>query len=358
MWSDMFFKMISGGEYYGREFHITEEIKKKIPANVELLYWDYYSRDEETYDQMMKYHRELAGNVGFAGGAWKWNGYAPLINHSMQVSRLALRQCEKHGITNVLVTGWGDDGGEASQSAVLPVLSLFAEFNYTQAAGDRDLAPRLLACTGAVLEDFLKLDNPNLTPDNPMPGKMSAAPARYLLYQDVLMGIYDCHVDAQTYPEHYRRCAKELRAIAEKGGEYAPVFGTLALLSEVLARKVTLGLDAKAAYDAEDRAALLATAESCIKTAGLVEQFKHALKEQWFAENKCFGYEVLDIRLGGLMERLKSCAARMTDYAEGKIACLEELEETRLPVLTDKDGHPISPVCDNIWRQMVSASVV
>ena len=53
------------------------------------------------------------------------------------------------------------------------------------------------------------------------------------------MGIYDCHVDAQTYPEHYRRCAKELRAIAEKGGEYAPVFGTLALLSEVLARKVT-----------------------------------------------------------------------------------------------------------------------
>ena len=25
------------------------------------------------------------------------------------------------------------------------------------------------------------------------------------------------------------------------------------------------------------------------------------------------------------MERLKSCAARMTDYAEGKIACLEEI---------------------------------
>ncbi len=89
-----------------------------------------------------------------------------------------------------------------------------------------------------------------------------------------------------------------------------------------------------------------------------MEQFKHALKEQWFAENKCFGYEVLDIRLGGLMERLKSCAARMTDYAEGKIACLEELEEIRLPVSQIKNGHPISPVCDNIWRQMVSASVV
>lgn len=357
MWSDMFFKMISGGEYYGKEFHISEEIKKKIPQNVELLYWDYYSREEKTYDQMMKYHRELAGNVGFAGGAWKWNGYAPLLNHSMQVSRLALRQCQKHGITNVLVTGWGDDGSEASQSAVLPVLSLFAEYDYGQTVNDCDLAPRFLACTGAVLEDFLKLDLPNLTPDNPLPGKMSAAPARYLLYQDVLMGIYDCHVD-MSFKSHYRHCAEEFRAIAQKGGEYACMFRTLALLSEVLAKKATLGLEAKAAYDGEDKAALLQTADICIKTAGLVEQFKHALKDQWFQENKAFGYEVLDIRLGGLMERLKSCAARMADYAEGKITCIEELEETRLPILTDDKGQPLSPVCDNIWREMVTASVM
>lgn len=357
MWSDMFFKMISGGEYYGKEFHISEEIKKKIPQNVELLYWDYYSREEKTYDQMMKYHRELAGNVGFAGGAWKWNGYAPLLNHSMQVSRLALRQCQKHGITNVLVTGWGDDGSEASQSAVLPVLSLFAEYDYGQTVNDSDLAPRFLACTGAVLEDFLKLDLPNLTPDNPLPGKMSAAPARYLLYQDVLMGIYDCHVD-MSFKSHYRHCAEEFRAIAQKGGEYACMFRTLALLSEVLAKKATLGLEAKAAYDGEDKAALLQTADICIKTAGLVEQFKHALKDQWFQENKAFGFEVLDIRLGGLMERLKSCAARMADYAEGKITCIEELEETRLPILTDDKGQLLSPVCDNIWREMVTASVM
>lgn len=357
MWSDMFFKMISGGEYYGKEFHISEEIKKKIPQNVELLYWDYYSREEKTYDQMMKYHRELAGNVGFAGGAWKWNGYAPLLNHSMQVSRLALRQCQKHGITNVLVTGWGDDGSEASQSAVLPVLSLFAEYDYGQTVNDCDLAPRFLACTGAVLEDFLKLDLPNLTPDNPLPGKMSAAPARYLLYQDVLMGIYDCHVD-MSFKSHYRHCAEEFRAIAQKGGEYACMFRTLALLSEVLAKKATLGLEAKAAYDGEDKAALLQTADICIKTAGLVEQFKHALKDQWFQENKAFGFEVLDIRLGGLMERLKSCAARMADYAEGKITCIEELEETRLPILTDDKGQLLSPVCDNIWREMVTASVM
>ena len=169
--------------------------------------------------------------------------------------------------------------------------------------------------------------------------------------------MYDCHVD-MSFKSHYRRCAEELRAIAQKGGEYACMFRTLALLSEVLAKKATLGLEAKAAYDGEDKAALLQTADICIKTAGLVEQFKHALKDQWFQENKAFGYEVLDIRLGGLMERLKSCASRMADYAEGKITCIEELEETRQPILTDDKGQTLSPVCDNIWREMVTASVI
>ena len=32
-----------------------------------------------------------------------------------------------------------------------------------------------------------------------------------------------------------------------------------------------------------------------------------------------------------------------------------KLEEHRLPLLADKTGQPLSPVCDNIWREMVTA---
>ena len=35
-----------------------------------------------------------------------------------------------------------------------------------------------------------------------------------------------------------------------------------------------------------------------------------------------------------------------------------KLEEHRLPLLADKTGQPLSPVCDNIWREMVTASVI
>lgn len=357
MWSDMFFKIISGGEYYGKDFHITEDIKSRIPKHVELLYWDYYSRDEETYDRMMKYHRELSPSVGFAGGAWKWNGYAPLLHHSMMVSRLALRQCSRHGISNVLVTGWGDDGGEASQACVLPVLCLFAEYNYTQNMEDFHLASCLRACAGAELDDFMKLDLPNLTPGNESPGKMAASPARYLLYQDVLLGIYDSHVHADALTKHYKKCAGELTACCSRGGRYAYLFRTLALLCEVLEQKAGLGVLVKEAYDREDRSALLLLSQRCIKTAGLVEDFRQALTEQWYLENKCFGLEVLDIRLGGLKERLYSASKRLMAYGEGKVPCLEELEAPRLSLSEENTAIDI-PVCDNVWKNIVSASVI
>lgn len=358
MWSDMFFKMITGGKYYGKDIHITEEIKEKIPDNVQLIYWDYYARDEETYERMMKYHRELAGDVAFAGGAWKWNGYAPLMNHSMQVSKLALKKCEEHGIRDVIVTGWGDDGNEASQSSVLPVLSLYAEYSYARTTDDSVVAQRLLSCAGADLQDFLKLDCLNLTPDNPLPGNLSCSPAKYLLYQDVLLGIYDCHIERDSYVNHYEKCAKELCEIAEKGGEYAPVFETLSLLARVLSKKVALGIDAKTAYDQKDRLKLFAVSEDCLETIALLEDFHNALRKQWNLENKIFGFEVLDLRLGGLKERLKAAASRLTSYANGELDCIEELEAPRLPLILDENGSVCSPVKDNTWQKMVTASVL
>ena len=358
MWSDMFFKMISGGTYYGKEFHITEEIKKKIPKNVELIYWDYYAEKEETYETMMKYHQKLSENIAFAGGAWKWDGYAPLMNYSMTISPIALRQCEKRGIKHVLVTGWGDDGAETAQASVLPVLSLFAEYCYTQSSNRETLKSRFRACIGTDLDMFLKLDLPNLTPDNPFPGKKGGAPAKYLLYQDVFMGIYDCHV-RDTFDQYYEQCAKELKDIADQGGEYAYLFRTMEKLSNVLAKKAELGVRVKQAYDEKNKEALLQIASDCLQIVGLLEEFRIALKEQWYRENKSFGFEVLEIRLGGLKERMRSCAERIEEYEKGKVPYLEELEEERLPLYTDEAGTPVSPVCgDNLWKETVTACTI
>ena len=47
----------------------------------------------------------------------------------------------------------------------------------------------------------------------------------------------------------------------------------------------------------------------------------------WHRENKSFGWEVFDVRLGGLKQRLKTCRATLESYANGEQETIEELEE-------------------------------
>ena len=50
----------------------------------------------------------------------------------------------------------------------------------------------------------------------------------------------------------------------------------------------------------------------------------------WMKENKPFGYEIVDIRLGGLKNRLIYAKNKIFKYIEGEITKIEELEETQL----------------------------
>lgn len=354
MWSDMFFKTLTGGQYHEKGFTIPDEVKKSIPKEVELIYWDYYARDSEKYEEMLTQHKQLADSVAFAGGAWKWSGFAPLLNHSMMASKLALTACKNHAVQNVIVTGWGDGGCEASQASVLPILSLFAEYCHAQNENMDWLGSRLKACTGAVFEDFLKLDLLNLTPDNPSPGRLGAGTAKYLLYQDVLLGIYDPHVDEVQYAMHYRECAEVLSVIAEKPGPYGYLFETLAYLAKVLERKAGLGVCIKQAYDKKDMDELKRLMEKCTETIAHIEEFRKKFNAQWMAENKVFGFEVHDIRLGGLKERVLAARTRLSLYLEGKIERIEELEEVRLPLQKEGSGPPT----EYEWAKMVTASVI
>ena len=83
MWSDMFFRLASGGEYYAPDAPISEEIKAIIPENVDLCYWDYYHDDKEFYNEMFRAHKKFTCDTWFAGGAWTWHGFAPLSGFSL-----------------------------------------------------------------------------------------------------------------------------------------------------------------------------------------------------------------------------------------------------------------------------------
>ncbi len=55
------------------------------------------------------------------------------------------------------------------------------------------------------------------------------------------------------------------------------------------------------------------------------------LRVQWMQENKSFGFEVCDIRIGGLLAQLDTAEMILSEWLNGQREKIEELEAPRLP---------------------------
>lgn len=355
MWSDMFFRLATHGEYYtGGELDIDPTVRDLVGGDVTLVYWDYYTLEEEKYDRMFASHQKICDRLAFAGGAWKWEGPCPNAWYSRAVAPVAHRSCRKNGVRQVLVTAWGDNGDECPVYAVLPAFQQWAELCYTDDNEDESwLERRFRTCTGGSYRDFLHLGDAAVMPDNPAPGRCGVNPVRALLYQDLLGGLFDAHADA-AQPAYLQACARrmaECRDRAPRRWQY--LFETQRVLDTLLADKCTLGLEIRDAYARRDIRALLQCREKIQALLPQVEDLLAAVEEQWLRENKIFGLDVLQLQLGGLKERLTFAARRLQSFTRGKVTRLEELEEPPLPFYGSqcREKAVVSPP----WRSIVTA---
>jgi hexosaminidase len=358
MWSDMFFKLVFGG-YYGTG-EVDKALLDKVPKDVALVYWNYYSLDKADYDRDIKNHLAFGSEVVFAGGAWKWSGFAPSNGFSMRAGREALRSCRDHGIKRIVLTTWGDDGAECPSYAVLPTVQMYAEDCYASDTSDARLERRLRTCCAADYRSFLALDAPDLLPGNETPTRGGINPSKYLLYQDILCGLYDRHSAVGAYNGYYARTADAQRKAALNNPEWRALFETSACLCSVLELKCDVGLRLRGAYLDNDAAALRKIADSELPELLVrVEKLHAAVRAQWLWENKPFGLEVLDIRFGALKERIRVAVQTVDEYlgerAKGTEASIPELEAERLSAAQGADG---SHIAENDWKKIVSAGTV
>ncbi len=346
MWSDMFFSLQTKTGYYGRDIHFDPEVLRAVPENVELTYWDYYHRDPADLDSMFVSHMEFDRKIWFAGGAWCWNGFAPLNEFSQRNLRAAMESAEKHGVRNMFITLWGDDGKECSFYAMLPTLyaaAQYAQGNYDEEAikaGFRELF-------GCSFDAFMCLDIPNRIPSR-VPGEWIENPCKSIFYNDPFLGFLDQAVE-EAGPIDYAGYARQLRAAETEMGQYGYMARCLAALCDCMELRYDLGVRTRRAYAGRDGAALQTLAGDYGRLADRVAVFYEAFKDLWFRENKPFGFEVHETRLGGLILRLRGCAERLEHLASGKIACIEELEEPILPYSRDGLWH-------NVYHNLVSVS--
>ena len=341
IWSDMFCKLaVSSWDYYSTAD--LEEIRKKagLPENVTLVYWDYYSTDYNRYSDMIKKNKAFDRPVVFAGGAWTWTGFVPLNKYSFEITSPAFKACRDNGIDDIFLTMWGDNGGECSRFAVLPALCYASELLNGNDSIDSAKA-KLKALTGMEFDDFMLLDKFNTPSD-----KLRGNPSKYLLYCDPFTGIFDADIQ-DGVNDYYKELYNKLSSV-KATDDYKPYFESATALADVLSVKAELGVKTRAAYLAGDTNKLKAIAENDYNAAvNKLRVFHKAFRKFWFFENKPHGFDVQDIRLGGLIMRLESCRDRLLEYCANTDAKIPELSE---PVLE----------CERFgsWNNIVTANVI
>ena len=356
MWGDMFFRL-AGGDYF-TNFNqnpelgeIPEEIKQLVPENIHLVYWDYFSRDRQSYERNIDAHNAIKPCSWFAGGLWTWTGFAPHNAFSIATMREAMRACRAKGVENVVMTMWGDNGAECSKFAVLPAL-----FTVAQMAKGIDNEAAIHANFeeefGIPFEGFRALDLTGTQNDS---AEAIYNPDKYLLFCDPFMGQFDNRVksgDAAGYAD----CAARLAVYADHA-EYGYLFRSLRALCDFLSMKADLGIRTRAAYLSGDQKAAKALCADYDAAVERLDVFYAAYEQQWMRDNKPHGFDVQDLRIGGQRQRLLHCRDRLLAYAEGRLDRIEELEEPVLDCCCEEnaDGQAMRAI---FWHEIASANVI
>ena len=337
IWSDMFFRGWNNDDYYAPKCEIPAEYKDALPGDVIPVYWDYYMSTEERYDNMLYNHAQLSDKTWFAGGIWTWLGFSPSNKYTVKTMTPAVSVCKKRKVKNVFFTFWGDDGAECPRMSVLPALFYVAEISRGNEDMDK-IKAKFRRSFGIDFDEFMMLDDLNRVALNPESPFENASTAKYMLYSDYFNGHLDYTV-REGGNEFYRELSAKLKGISKKSRKYGYLFDTASKLSEILSYKYELGVKTRAAYQKGDKEELLRLADNeYAKIEKLIPQFIRAFERQWLAENKHSGFEVQEIRLGGLRCRTESCRKRLLDYVSGKLDSIPELECQILPLKGRKPG--------------------
>jgi len=327
MWSDMFFRLSFKGVYrvYGNE-EIPDDVAKKVPKNIDMVYHDYSNMEKHYYTAMLDKFKKFGNNILFAGGAYAWTGLAPHNQYSINATKAAFEACREQNIKEAFITIWGDSGGSCSPFSVLPALFTAAEYAKGN-ADEKEIKRKFEDFMNIPFDTFMYADLPNVLDCNHAVDRFN--PSNYLFYNDCLLGIFDSTIEkgaGKIYKSHAQKLAQ-----AAEYEDWAFLFKPLHLLCEALYFKADLGICTHEAYQNGNRAAVSDLIETSYKPlVKKVREFYEALADYWDVIFKPHGFDIMDLRLGGLVFRLEHITKKLSEYASGAIDKIEELDEEKL----------------------------
>ena len=349
MWSDMYFHLD------GRNYHSpglpSESAKAAVDPRITLMYWDYYQSQEEKYADALYKHAQFPAPTVFAGGIWTWIGPAPDYPTTIANTVAGLTACAKAGIPLALATAWGDNGGECNLTAALLGLQLYGELTFRSEYDPQLLAERFRRCCHADAQAFLDLSLLNYMPgmkDNPS-DPVNAC--KFMLYQDPLVQLFEADTQGYAMAEHFGSLVTRYTRYAVENPEYGLLFDFYTALANALALKCVWHEQAGNAVRSRNREQAAALADGIPATVEALNTLRVVWRKLWETTNKPNGFEIIEVRLGGVAARMTTAGEKMRAFALGETETIPELEE---PSLITKRRPNGSIICTNTMDEIAT----
>lgn len=337
-------------EFWADAFYDMEESRpdalKMFDGTQLPVVWHYSAGEAEQLKKDLEKMKSYAGKVMFAGGLWKWMGYVPDNSYSKKCVDILVGTAMDCGVDDILMTAWGDDGNESSVFSVMPSLWYTAQKLYPN---DADQSAMLLAFTGYTKEEWELPDRLNhMMPEKTLGNSLNNA-AKYLMANDYVIGLMDYNI-----PDHagdlYRELLPKLEQLAQRSGQFSYLFASYAALCRVLTRKATYGKRLYGAYQKKDREGMEQLLAELADIREDIIEFRRVYREQWMRENKGFGFEVIDVRLGASISRVDTVTWMVNNYLTGRTEKIYELEEERLEYFSGQlTGDEVYSPLHGLW---------
>lgn len=307
---------------------VSEEIKQSAPASIELIY-----RAQNACANDLASLQKLPAHMMYAAEGCTNFGPAPRYDLTVAPMAESLKTCRENGVKDAFIYFKGDDGAECSLFTALYQMQVLAEVDYTGSYDKIAVKSRFAACASGDADAFLGLDGFNVI------GDCTGSPCKFLLYEDPLTLLFEKDCEGREFSKAYAALEEKCTAWREQNPVYAQMFDFYAKLAAALQRKCAWQEQAGKIVRAKDRAAAKALAASAPSAVYALRALKDAWRSLWYATRKTSGFEVIDLRLGALVQRMESAGRRMALFADGKVDDIEELSAERLPLATYKDGR-------------------
>lgn len=325
MWSDMFFRLASPTHNYYDDSPIPDEVIEKIPE-VDMVYWDYYKTNKESYIKQIKRHKPLNKPIIFAGGISMWYGPLPDFDYTISTSTNALKACLEEGIDSVFATMWGDNGNECNHFLTMPLLPLYSEYFY-----------RGLDCTISNVKDVSEFltkqpfEASHAVGNFNLRDKDLLHQSKALIYNDIFYQLGFFRSKYEIMNKQYKENLNILKQNIDKNDKNVLYYEYAYVLNEICEIKSNLIINIQTEYNKGNKIYFKNLAN--VVLPDLKEKYaklKSLHKKLWYSTYKPFGFEVLSIRYGGIVSRIDDIIETISDYVDGIIPSIAELDEEKL----------------------------